>query len=81
MCIHFKPPSLSDPRLPIQAKPKRFHGNTMKLFCQLANDDFMALWITALHYTTRGSVTETRAWELVTCVPVCPEYCIIYTKF
>ena len=51
MCIYFKPPSLSDPRLPIQAKPKRFHGNTMKLFCQLANDDFMALWITALYYS------------------------------
>ena len=28
--------------------PPPFHGNTMKLFCQRANDDFMALWITAL---------------------------------
>ena len=27
------------------------HGNTMKLFCQRANDDFMALWITALYYS------------------------------
>ena len=27
------------------------HGNTMKLFCQRANDDFVALWITALYYS------------------------------
>lgn len=33
-----------------ETKPSLLHGNTMKLFCQRANDDFMALWITSSSY-------------------------------